>query len=150
MSFAPYKVILFDIGNTLVIAKNGWVTGAQNVVTQLYQKGYRLGLISNTGDMTRVQLLSILPQNFNLSLFEENLIILSSEVGIEKPSLDIFSMAVKRANVKPSECLFCTEALLDTLAAQQVGLHVARLQNPPNSDITGLVQELEKLQAIIL
>ncbi len=149
MTVSPYKVIFFDLGDTLVIAKNGWVPGAKTVISQLRAKGYRLGLISNTGDMTRDQLLAILPQDFDLSIFEENLIILSSEVGVKKPSLDIFSMAIKKANVKPSECLFCTESLLDTLAAEQVGIHVARLQKPPTSDVASIVEELENLQKLI-
>ena len=55
------------------------------------------------------------------------LVILSSEVGHEKPSKEIFELAVTRAAVAANTCLFCTETLLDTLAAQQVGMRAARL-----------------------
>src|ERR1043165_1567671 len=134
------EVIFFDIGDTLTIkGTREWVPEAKNVLAQLHQKGLRLGLISNTANLSRVELLNLLPDDFDLSLFEASLIILSSEVHLEKPDPEIFKLTLKRAATEADRCLFCTEELLHTLVAQTVGMRAARLQSPPMSDIGTLV-----------
>ncbi len=138
MASIPYEVVFFDLGNTLVVSGQGWLPDAQEAVAELHGLGVRLGIISNTGNLTRAQLLALLPPDFPVNLFEPNLIILSSEVQIEKPKVAIFDLAIQKSAVKPSSCLFCTETLLDTLAAQTAGMHAARFQPPPNSDIGDL------------
>ena len=75
-------------------------------------------------------------------MFEPQLIILSSEVRIEKPDPRIFQLAVQKTRLPARECLFCTEDLLDTLVAQKVGMCVARVQEPPANDVKGLVARL--------
>ena len=136
------KVVFFDIGNTLVVSGVGFIAGALDTLTRLRQKGVRLGLISNTGKLKRAELLKALPANFDLGIFEQGLVVFSSEVKIEKPNPKIFEFAVKQTQLSPQDCLFCTEDLLDTLVAQKVGLLVARVQEPPASDIAGLVDKL--------
>jgi putative hydrolase of the HAD superfamily len=144
-----YAVVFFDLGNTLV-ADSKWLSGAKETIVQLLQRGMRLGIISNTRQFTRAELAALLPTDFNWNDFENDLTILSSEVGVEKPSLEIFRLAIKKSGLKPRQCLFCTENLIDALAAQQVGMHTARLQEPPQSDIAVLMQALEKIESIIL
>lgn len=153
MPNGTFAVIFFDLGDTLVTRRPGaqrfvWLPGAQQTLVQLQAAGFRLGLISNTDNLTRDQLLDRLPQDFDLNIFEADLVILSSEAGIEKPSPGIFQQAAAKANLPPGECLFCTETLLDTLAAQEVGMHVVRLCPPPASDIADLPDELNKLTAL--
>ena len=99
------KVIFFDIGNTLV-SKKQWLPGAQEFVRAVKEKKIRVGLISNTGDLTRDKLQQLLPEDFDFGTFEDGLILLSSEIGIEKPSLGIFSLAVQHADVSPWETMF--------------------------------------------
>ena len=140
MSAESVKVVFFDIGDTLTVASRNWIPGAQSVLSTLHDKGLRLGLISNTDKLTRAELLDeYLPSDFDMTLFESKLVLLSSEVGIEKPNLKIFQLAIDRAGEPPSQCLFCTEDLADSLAAQQVGMRVARLQKPPASDLQELI-----------
>jgi len=131
----PIQVIVFDLGDTLVTTGRTWILGAKEVLAGLRQSGIRLGLISNSGSFSREQLLEQLPVDFDLASFDDTLILLSSETGIEKPTLQLFEMAIARANVLASQCLFCTEDLLHTLAAQTAGMRSARLERPPNSDI---------------
>jgi len=137
------QVIFFDIGDTLIIkGTREWVPEAKNVLARLHHKGLRLGLISNTADLSRADFLKLLPDDFDLSLFEASLIILSSEVHLKKPDPEIFKLALKRAVAEPDRCLFCTEEVLHTLVAQTVGMRTARLQPPPMSDIGTLVELL--------
>jgi FMN phosphatase YigB (HAD superfamily) len=145
----PYRVVFFDIGDTLVGSDRHWLPGAREALVKLHAQGTRLGLISNTGALTRSQVLAQLPSDFDLGMFEEKLIIMSSEVGIEKPALAIFLLAAFRAGVSPAECLFCTETLVHSLAAQRACMAAGRLQSPPNSDIAELVTNLDQLGVVI-
>ena len=57
------KVVFFDLGQTLV--SNGhWIEGAQDAVSSLLERGVRLGIITNTGNHTRDQLVRLLPSDF--------------------------------------------------------------------------------------
>jgi len=135
--------VFFDLGDTLVRSPTEWVPGAKNVLTTLRGMNLRLGVISNTGQLTRAQLLQQLPTDFDLSVFEPALVLFSSEVGIEKPSLAIFQLAAQRAGAGVHQCLFCTENLTDSVAAQRAGMLAARVQKPPASDIATLIQAVQ-------
>lgn len=136
------KVAFFDLGGTLVGDKRDWIPGAKDTLSKMLQKGVRLGLISNTKNLSRPEILEILPKDFSMSLFENQLVIFSSEVHIEKPDPQIFKLAIMRAGVQPSECLFCTEELPHILVAKQEGMQTALLQAPPNSDVEKLTERL--------
>ena len=143
MDNLPYCVVFFDLGNTLVVTKDrSWVPGARDAIAQLLKHGVRLGVISNTGNSSRDELAKLLPTDFDWTVFTPKYVILSSEVGPEKPALEIFNIAVKSTGLRAADCLFCTEDLTDTLAAQRTGMMTARLQLPPNSDMKDLVGSL--------
>ena len=133
------KAVFFDLGDTLVAGATGsrqFVRGAKDALAALRAKGIRLGVISDTGTLTRAELLARrLPADFNFDLFDAALVILSSEVGVDKSSPAVFELAVSRAALEPAECLFCTENLEHTLTAQAVGMRAARTLPPPASDI---------------
>lgn len=140
-----YKVIFFDLGDTLVKDKK-WLPDAKELLKRLSMDEIPLGIISNTGDFNREDLLSVLPADFSWNLFKSDLIILSSEVNIEKPSLEIFRLAREKSGCEPAKCLFCTENVVDGLVAQQVGLHSYRVQPPPDSDIGKVYLNLSTIQ----
>src|SRR5215470_9601169 len=98
------KVALFDLGGTLVGNNRNWIPGAQGTLVQLSEKQVRLGVLSNTGDLSRPAILALLPEDFDLGIFEEGLIIFSSEVHVAKPDPKIFQLAILRASVPPAEC----------------------------------------------
>jgi FMN phosphatase YigB (HAD superfamily) len=140
------KVIFFDLGMTLVDPDTKrWIPGAQAVLKALPAEGVRLGIISNAGAMTRTQLKKLLPADFDFNIFEAKLVVLSSEVKIEKPRLDIFRLAVKNAGITAAQCLYCSENLLETLAAQRAGMSAARVIPPPNGDLKDLVQTIRSV-----
>lgn len=141
-------VAYFDLGETLVTQTRQWVEGAQATLEELRRRGLRLGIISNTGQLTRDELASRLPLNFDFGRFEEPLILLSSEIGVQKPELAIFLTAVQRAGVPPSSVVFCTENGLHALASQLAGIKALCLRPPPKSDIGSVSKYLTELSLI--
>ena len=140
---AAIEVIFFDLGDTLVGGEPlQLMPGAKDALAQLHAKGVRLGIISNTGQLTLDDLKAQIPVSFPWAEFEPGLIVLSSEVGVEKPAPGIFEAAISKAGIVAAKCLYCSESLLETFAAQRVGLRAARLQEPPQSDASALLPGL--------
>ena len=153
---AAVRVAFFDIGGTLVRSRTDgtqiMVEGALRVVETFREKGVLTGLISNTGTLTMEQLVELLPTEFDFSLFEPTLTVLSSdpEVGVAKPDAAIFALAYARATllaavVKPSECFFFGEDPIEVLAAQAVGLIGVRVvTDDGGTELSSLLGNLEK------
>ena len=80
------EVVFFDVGDTLV-SQGAWVPGAKTCVARVREAGLRVGLVSNTGTLSRAELGDLLPPDFDLGEFEDSLLSLSSELGVEKPAL---------------------------------------------------------------
>ena len=136
------EVIFFDLGNTLVQDGRTWVPGAPALISELQTRGLGLGLISNTGNLSRIDLRAILPPEFDFKHFADELVLLSAEVGLEKPDPRIFKLAVDRAGVEANAILFCGEDRVETLVAQTVGMRSARVLASPQAEITHLVKDL--------
>ena len=138
------KAVFFDLGDTLVRRLSitpprfEWIPGAQALVKRLRLADIPLGLISNTGSLTRAQLLAMMPNGFSFDLFQSEMVVLSSEVAFEKPDLRIFRLAMSRAQkiadpmiqfqLDASNCVFVGESLKEVIAAQQVGMIGACVQ----------------------
>lgn len=141
------SVIFFDLGDTLVTkSPRAWLPDAQALLKSLRQAGFRLGIISNTGDLARAAILNLVPDDFDLAVFEAELVLFSSEVKKAKPDPLIFEKAVARAGVPANQCLFVTEDIVDTLMAQHVGMRTIRVQTAPNSDLAELQQTVMEFQ----
>jgi beta-phosphoglucomutase-like phosphatase (HAD superfamily) len=121
------SVVFFDLGSTLVRVGGHWVSGARNLLLDMRARSLRLGLISNTSGLNLTRLRPALPRDFDPSWFAPELVILSGEIGIEKPDPAIFEIAVDRAGSSPEACLFCSEDPLDVLVAQRLGMRAARV-----------------------
>ncbi len=142
-------VVFFDLGNTLVTVARHWLPGAKALLSGLRQNGFRLGIISNTrGLTTRAEILELLPTDFDPTAFEAILTLFSSEVGKEKPHKEIFEEAVARAGTPANQCLYCSEDIVETLMAQQVGMRSIRVQTAPDSDLSVLQQKILDFQAL--
>ena len=97
------------------------------VLTALKDRA-RLGVISNFDSRLRAILSHLEVAGF----FDD--IVISSEVGADKPSEKIFSVALKRAGVAASEALHIgDEPEADWIGAERAGLRAFRLQRPENS-----------------
>ena len=80
---------------------------AFKVLDELRNKGYRMGIISNWDDSARAIL-----KKHSLDHFFEHIII-SSEIGCEKPAIEIFKRAIQAASVKPTECIYVGDNYYD-------------------------------------
>ncbi|MDQ3802364.1 MAG: HAD family hydrolase [Acidobacteriota bacterium] len=128
-------VVFCDIGNILGVPRFSpppptlevfsFVEGA---LTELRDKGVRLGVISNTGDETAETMDEILKKSGILDYFEPNLLIYSSVVGKTKDSPEIFELAAEAAGLAdhPERCLFVGEDPRERSFAAQAGFGVAR------------------------
>jgi FMN phosphatase YigB (HAD superfamily) len=133
------EAVFLDLGDTLVTSERQWVPGAKVALQRFKLSGVRLGIISNTGTFTRQQLLDqLLPTDFQFKDFEEDLIILSSEVNIDKPDAQIFGFAIDQAAICPHAILFCGENLTEVLAAQCLGLNALQvaIEKQKNGPVT--------------
>lgn len=144
------RVIFFDLGNTLVTLPKKWIQGAPVLLVAWRSAGFRLGIISNTAGLPdRAAILDLLPDDFDLNLFDPTLVLFSSEVGIDKPQKAIFEEAVHRAAIGASQCLYCSESIVETLVAQRVGMLTIRVQASPNNDLGSLASELDRLLSLL-
>ena len=88
----------------------------------------QLGVISNFDSRLR----TILTHLGVAEVFDD--VVISSEVGADKPSAKIFSVALTNAHVAASESLHVgDEPETDWLGAEGAGMRVFRLQRPGNS-----------------
>lgn len=129
------EVIFFDLGDTLVTGNRQWVTGAKFILQRFNESCFRIGVISNTGQLDRTEVSSHLPTDFDWNLFEDVLVVLSAEVGVEKPDPEIFKLALDRATVPANSCLFCSENLHHVLIAQSLGCRTARIESAQEKDL---------------
>ena len=141
MADMEIQTVFFDIGDTLVRDAQNWIPGAKEFLGQISSTNLRLGLISNTGNLQRNELLSHLPHDFDFQDFEDELILISSEVGIEKPDIRIFLKAVEKAAVPPWTCFFVGEKLEETFAAQRAGMRSIRITRVP--------EDFNRLQSLL-
>ena len=113
-------IIFFDIGDTIVSDTN-WMSGAKEAINELRKQGLSLGIISNTGNLSRAELSKLLPPDFSFDLFNPDLVILSSEVGVEKPNPKIFQIASERSATTPDKCVFFGEDYDEVKIASSLG-----------------------------
>jgi putative hydrolase of the HAD superfamily len=134
------EVLFFDLGDTLVRgARREWIVGARELLHTLANRAFRVGILSNTGNLhSRQEILDLLPADFDLSLFEPGLVLFSSEVGLTKPDPEIFKEATRRAGIPAGRCLYCSESIPETLVAQHTGMLAVRVQAPRGGDLLRL------------
>lgn len=84
------------------------------LVTML-KKDYQLALLSNAGRGVIESLLSS-----DLALFND--VIISSSIGVIKPSRKIFEYTVEQLALRPAECLFIDDITANIEAAAEIGM----------------------------
>lgn len=103
-----------------------WVAydSVTSILSALKCNSIKVGLISNWDNTSR----SVLKQNNLEDIFHD--IIISSEVGYEKPSKEIFTFALNKAKVHPDECLFVGDNYYDDVVGSNKVKMKALLINP--------------------
>ena len=106
-----------------VMEERYWATSVRNEsalawVKELKQSGeYKIGLLSNIG---RDWLEDVLPAEERCGLFDAE--VLSSDVNVVKPSLEIFEIAAQRLGVEPFECVMIDDLLANIDGAERAGM----------------------------
>jgi len=91
--------------------------GAVEAVRELKRRGYRLGVISNADGRVRALL-----DTAGFSPFLE-VVIDSSEVGLEKPDPRIFHAATERLGLDPAACVYVGDIYpVDVIGARSAGM----------------------------
>jgi HAD superfamily hydrolase (TIGR01662 family) len=89
-----------------------------DVILQLYRRGYRLGLVSNT--TSSVEVPALLKDLHIIGCFET--VVLSTVIGKRKPDPNILLDATDRMGVDPARCAYIgDQPKRDVAAAQKAG-----------------------------
>ena len=102
-----------------VTATPAWLPfeGAAEALADLRRRGYRLGVITNWDSSAR----GILAAHGLDGCFEQ--VVVSCEVGCEKPDRRIFDLAAGAAGVRPAECLYVGDNYyVDAVGARGAGM----------------------------
>jgi HAD superfamily hydrolase (TIGR01662 family) len=94
-----------------------------SILTELKQRGYKLGVIANQNYGTEQRL-----KNWNLHRFFE-MIAASAELGMAKPDPAIFEWALKQADCSPQNAVMVGDRMDNDMApANRLGIHTVRLK----------------------
>ncbi len=86
--------------------------------TQTFRPQYKIGLLSNI-DVGTME--NLFPEPQRSELFDA--FIISGEVGVIKPSVEIFELGATRLGVKPEECVMIDDLMKNVESASYVGMH---------------------------
>jgi putative hydrolase of the HAD superfamily len=117
-----------------------------SVLGKLRRKGLRLGVISNWDPSAR----STLARQGLADYFEH--VIISSEVGIEKPHEGIFRLALEKAGVSASNCLYVGDNYYDdAVGSMKVGMPsviINRFERKGITEIHGhpIIRDIRELE----
>lgn len=121
---------------------------AMEVLQYLQQKKYALHLITN--GFAEVQWIKI--EHSGLKPFFEHIII-SEEVGTQKPAKEIFELAVTRANTTMAESLMIGDNLnTDIIGAKNAGMDQVYFnvkKDPVREQVTYVISTLSELKSIL-
>lgn len=123
------KAVIFDcFGVVLDIMRGTKIEQTIELVKEL--KGhYKLGMVTNAPSRYS------LDQRFNAGELDElfEMVIVSGEVGWDKPAPEIYTMAAERIGVLPEEVLFIDDIPAFTEAAAKMGMKTFTYLNIPES-----------------
>lgn len=119
---------------------------AHSVLEKLRRKGFRLGVISNWDPSAR----STLARQGLADYFEH--VVISSEVGIEKPDEAIFRLALEKGGVSASDCLYVGDNYYDdAVGSMKVGMSsviINRFERRGIGEIDGhpIIRDIRELE----
>ncbi|MFA4820347.1 MAG: HAD family phosphatase [Candidatus Aenigmatarchaeota archaeon] len=93
------------------------------IVKRLKQKGYNVAILSNTTEMVK-----IINKKYNIfQIFYPN--IFSCDVGYMKPQKEIFISLLKRAKMKPEECMYIEDRKEFLATPRMLGIKTLHFKN---------------------
>ena len=125
----PITCIFFDVGGTLGdVDKHTHAfsvfADTRPLLESLRAPGRRFGVISNVPDsMKSADLVALLAKAGIGDLFENALVIASTDAPKQKPDAAIFAFAAKRADVDIADCMFVGEDVGEVIGARLAGMN---------------------------
>lgn len=117
--------------------------GAVETVRELKNRGYRVGVVSNADGRVRALL-----ETAGFSPFLE-VVIDSSEVGLEKPDPRIFHAATERLDIAPSACVYVGDIYsIDVLGARAAGMRAILIAEEPGGEIENGEADVERISRL--
>src|SRR5690625_2900919 len=117
-----HEITNFFVSNTNMETYWHLFPHTRDFLETLKEKGYKIALLSNWDPSAR----SLLERLAIYDLFDT--IIVSSEVGIEKPNKKIFDILLSETNLKPDEILYVGDNYYDDVrGSRTVGIETALL-----------------------
>lgn len=95
------------------------IPGVHSMLQKLKELGYRLAIVSNHHSWLN----SFLKENGLYEFFET--VVISEDVGVEKPNTKIMEIALKRLQLSAANCLYVGDQRFDVLCAKKAGLDMA-------------------------
>jgi len=127
------RAVFFDLGDTLISeesmpGKHLWeattlqkLPHLDEVLTELKQRGYKLGVISNTVT-SREEHVRIALRRIDCEKYFD-VVVTSVDVGCNKPDKKVFLTALKRLGVKPKEAVMVGDRIkTDILGGNRIGM----------------------------
>ncbi len=135
---------------TRVIRGHGTLLpGARAMLTDLTERGYRLGLVSNTpwGCPGEAWLRDLKDRGLRV-LFEQ--VICCRDVGYRKPAPGVYRHALELFDVQPSDCLFVgDDPLWDVRGPQDIGMDALLFDREGTSPSSKSVRTLPEIAAYL-
>jgi putative hydrolase of the HAD superfamily len=126
------KALIFDLGNTLMVEGHPLLLlklfpDVQQVL-QTLKKQYKLALITNVPPkITGEYIHDVLQQVGILKFFD--VITVSSEVGLNKPDEEIFTLTLEKLRIAPDEALMIGNTLAtDIFGGNRIGMTTVLVQ----------------------
>jgi putative hydrolase of the HAD superfamily len=117
--------------------------GALETVRELRRRGYRTGVVSNADGRVRALL-----DTAGFSPYLE-VVIDSSEVGVEKPDPRIFLAATERLGIAPERCAYVGDIYaIDVVGARAAGMRAILIGSGPHPE-EGDVERIERLEELL-
>lgn len=123
------KAVIFDCFGVVLDIMRG--TKIEQTVELMKELKGQYGLAMLTNAPSRYSL----DQRFQPGELDElfDVVVVSGEVGWDKPAPEIYTMTVEKLGVKPEECLFIDDIPAFTATAQALGIKAYTYTNTPES-----------------
>jgi len=118
----PDPILRRALGSMYAVTERNWYVEEDAIPTlaSLKDKGYRLGLISNTSDDNNVQ--ALVDQGGFRPFFE--VLVTSAGCGIRKPHPHIFQIALDHFSIQPGQAVMVGDTLeADIAGANSLGIY---------------------------
>jgi len=150
----PQKSFLDEITKNyweIIIKKSDLYKDTSSVLLYLKNKGYALGMLTDTDGVKGLKLKRI--EILNLIKWFDSIVVAGEDTKQTKPDKPPFSLISRRLNLRPKECVFVGNDLYrDFLGAEKAGM-TAILIKRQNSKIKvkpdRVIKQLNKLKEIL-